>query len=133
MPVPAIAIGFLGELEKAELELLHWGVVDGAFEESEVEQRAQAFLDQRQAQGQDSDFVDGWQLAEAAAGCAFALASPGDAQIPYANGGSCSVVRSTSTDLSRRTESGVEIIPYSGCGLSPSGAPSTLSREGSEC
>ena len=64
MPVPATAIGFLGDLEKAELELLHWGVVDGAFEESEVEQRAQAFLEQGQAQGRASDFVDGWQLAE---------------------------------------------------------------------
>ncbi|MFL6450920.1 MAG: protein DpdJ [Bryobacteraceae bacterium] len=65
MPVSATAIEFLGDLEKAELELLHWGVLDGAFEESEIEQRAGAFLARRQLQGQTPEFVDGWQLAEA--------------------------------------------------------------------
>lgn len=60
----AIALEFLGRLERAECSLLSWGVVDGAFNEEELLQRAEEFLESvRRAGGQEA-FEEGWALVE---------------------------------------------------------------------
>src|SRR5438067_558729 len=64
MLIETQAIEFLNQLEAAELELLHWGIVEGSFAESEIEARAGQFLSSVQARGKASGYTDGWQLVE---------------------------------------------------------------------
>jgi ATP-dependent helicase Lhr and Lhr-like helicase len=52
---------FLGELERKEAQLLSWGVVDGHWEESELEDNAEAYLDREDAWhvfGQPRDLIN---------------------------------------------------------------------------
>ena len=52
---------FLGELERKEAQLLSWGVVDGHWEEAELEDHAEAYLDREDAWhvfGQPRDLVN---------------------------------------------------------------------------
>ena len=49
---------FLGELERNEARLLSWGVVDGFWEEDELESTAESFLEREQGWSQFSDTYD---------------------------------------------------------------------------
>lgn len=56
---------FLRTLEVAETALLGWGLVDGFFAGRELEERADAFLEQRSSRDAASEFSSGWDLVEA--------------------------------------------------------------------
>src|SRR4051812_26293861 len=62
MPLGKDAQEFLGSLERAELELLTWGLVDSFFAENELEQRADAFLASRTGAG--DAYSSGWDLVQ---------------------------------------------------------------------
>ena len=49
---------FLGELERKEARLLSWGVVDGFWEEDELEATAESFLEREEGWSQFSDAYD---------------------------------------------------------------------------
>jgi hypothetical protein len=65
MTVNEHAIDFLGSLERAEVALLGWGMVDGFFTEEELERRAEDFLDTRRRRDVDPGYTTGWELVEA--------------------------------------------------------------------
>ena len=56
-------LDFLNRLERDEVALLGWGLVDGFFTDTELEQRAEAFLAARTPV--DPTFSSGWELVEA--------------------------------------------------------------------
>src|SRR5579859_7047237 len=65
MTVDASAIDFLGQLEREETAILTWGLLDGFFAEDELEERAENFLAQIAARGNDTTYSSGWDLVEA--------------------------------------------------------------------
>ena len=54
------AVDFLGQLERAEVALLSWGLVDGFFSRPELEDRAEQFLSARTdaAYASGADLID---------------------------------------------------------------------------
>ena len=64
MPIGTQSIEFLNQLEIAELQLLNWGLVDGFFDEREIETKAEEFLNTLRSRGETPDCSDGWQLLE---------------------------------------------------------------------
>jgi hypothetical protein len=65
MGVDAPALEFLGQLERAEASVLTWGLIDGFFSETEIEQRAEDFLTSLASQERTSVHASGWDLVEA--------------------------------------------------------------------
>jgi len=63
MTAAACAIEFLGQLERAELAVLSWGIVDGFFSEGELEERAERFLSSYTRNGTPAP-DSGWDLVE---------------------------------------------------------------------
>ena len=63
MGVDAQALEFLGQLERAEASVLTWGLIDGFFAETEIEERAEDFL--AASQGVKSSHASAWDLVEA--------------------------------------------------------------------
>src|SRR5437870_3343393 len=59
------ALEFLGNLERAEVEVLTWGLVDGFFSEAEIEERAQEFLAALASRGVVAAYSSAWDLVEA--------------------------------------------------------------------
>src|SRR5438270_7452824 len=64
MAVDAYALEFLGQLERAEMSLLTWGLVDGFFSDAEIEQRAEEFLALLGSRGTETPYTSGWDLVE---------------------------------------------------------------------
>src|SRR3954468_15925110 len=58
------ALEFLGELERAEAGVLSWGLIDGFFSETEVEQLADEYLTTVTSAGAESAHDSGWSLIE---------------------------------------------------------------------
>jgi hypothetical protein len=65
MTVDASALEFLGQLEREEVAVLTWGLLDGFFAEDELEERAENFLTQIAARANGRRYSTGWDLIEA--------------------------------------------------------------------
>jgi hypothetical protein len=65
MTADSCAAEFLGQLEREEMSVLSWGLADGFFSESELEERAEQFLARDQAAGIAAPFGNPWELVEA--------------------------------------------------------------------
>jgi hypothetical protein len=65
MTVDVHALAFLDQLEKAETGLLAWGLIDGFFSESEIEERAEQFLSALASDGTRPTYESAWDLVEA--------------------------------------------------------------------
>jgi hypothetical protein len=77
MTLLAAAIDFLGALERSEAALLGWGVTDGFFLESELEERAEQFAASRAI-----DIATPWDLVEALLDARLLWRLPGSAASP---------------------------------------------------
>jgi hypothetical protein len=64
MTASAYATEFLGQLERAELAVLSWGIVDGFFSEEELEGRAERFLSNYTRDGGAPAPDSAWDLVE---------------------------------------------------------------------
>lgn len=64
MAVSSVALQFLDELERAEARLLNWGLIEGFFAETEIEERANTFLAGLRSQGIETPYSSGWDLVE---------------------------------------------------------------------
>ena len=58
MSSPTLIREFLDKLERQEVELLTWGIVDGGFSEAELEELTEDFLNSHQADEETWDFLD---------------------------------------------------------------------------
>lgn len=56
-PELAAGLAFLGELERAESELLSWGIVEGSFSRQELVARAMDYIDRRVDEGHNPGFT----------------------------------------------------------------------------
>ena len=59
------ALEFLGQLERSETGVLSWGLIDGFFSETEIEQLADEYLASLASKGIESAHESGWNLIEA--------------------------------------------------------------------
>lgn len=64
MAVSSVALQFLDELERAEARLLNWGLIEGFFAETEIEERANTFLAGLISRGIETPYSSGWDLVE---------------------------------------------------------------------
>ena len=60
----ALALEFLGQLERSEAGVLSWGLIDGFFSETEIEQLADEYLAALASKGIESAHESGWSLIE---------------------------------------------------------------------
>src|SRR5688572_29246236 len=65
MVLTAADLEFLNALEKEEMRLLTWGLVEGFFTETELEERATVFVATKAEREGETSFHDGWELVEA--------------------------------------------------------------------
>lgn len=64
MPADQQALDFLGQLERAEVALLSWGLVDGFFSRPELEDRAEQFLSALADRQTDAAYASGSDLVD---------------------------------------------------------------------